>query len=55
MLTSRISSFSDLFAMLWDAWRGLFHTAPYWDPYGATLGLALLLGLVGYTVKQVMD
>jgi hypothetical protein len=55
MLTSSITSFSELFSMGWHAWKHMFQAMPYWDPYGATLCLALAVGALGYTIKSVMD
>jgi hypothetical protein len=55
MLTSKIESFSELFSIGWYSWKHMFQTLPYWDPYGATLTLAMAVALLGYTIKNVMD
>jgi hypothetical protein len=55
MSTSSATSFTELLSMSWHAWKHMFHAMPYWDPYGATLGLALAIGALGYTIKKVMD
>ncbi len=54
-MTSRVSSFSELFWTGWYAWKQMFQAMPYWDPYGATFTLALAVALLGYTIKNVMD
>ena len=55
MSTTSVTSFSELFWAGWHAWKHLFQTMPLWDPYGATFSLALVVALLGYTVKNVMD
>jgi hypothetical protein len=55
MLTSSITSFSELLSLCWHAWKHMFAAMPYWDPYGAMLALAVVVGALGYTIKNVMD
>ena len=55
MLTSSITSFSELFSLVWHAWKHMFAAMPYWDPYGAMLALAVVVGALGYTIKNVME
>ena len=54
-MTSRITSFSELFSTLWLGWKQMLHLVPLWDPYGAALSLALGVVLLGAAIKKVMD
>lgn len=38
-------------SLVWRAWVNLFPTDTLWDPFGATLVLSLIVGLVIWLVK----